>query len=79
MDDFPRIAIKCKNGQCPDRGRVLAETDGARLWMYCRTESGQAILGGYLLVKTTLHCPACNARVVWSPQVCYTVVEEVAA
>lgn len=68
-DDFPRIAIRCKNPQCRDRGRVLAETDGARLWF------GDTL---YVERAQTFHCAACDWRVVWQPRACYTVREEVA-
>lgn len=53
------IAIRCKNPQCKDRGRVLAETDGARLWF------GDVL---YVERPQTFHCAACGWRVVWKPR-----------
>lgn len=65
-----RIAIRCKNVACRDRGRVLAETDGARL---------EVIGGGYIDVSVPVHCPTCGSSQKWIPAACYTVREEVAA
>lgn len=56
--DFPRIAIRCKNPQCRDRGRVLAETDGARL---------EIIGGGYIDVSVPVRCPTCESVQKWVP------------
>lgn len=57
---FPRIAIRCKNPQCKDRGRVLAETDGPRL---------EIIGGGYIDMHTRVRCPTCHMAQHWYPQV----------
>lgn len=72
-DIFPRIAIRCKNLSCRDRGRVLAETDGARLWL---------VDGAYIAVSVPVCCPTCGSRIKWVPAGCYTatiVRDEVAA
>lgn len=66
---FPRIAIRCKNPQCRDRGRVLAETNGAQLWI---------VGGGYIAVSVPVCCPTCASVQKWIP-ICYTVRQEVAA
>lgn len=58
MAGFPRIAIRCKNPQCQERGRVLAETDGARLYF------GDVL---YVERAQTFYCRSCNWRVVWQP------------
>lgn len=63
------IAIRCKNPQCKDRGRVLAETDGARLLLPD---------GAYIKVSVPVCCPTCASAQKWVPAVCYTVCEEVA-
>lgn len=58
-DIFPRIAIRCKNPQCCDRGRVLAETDGARLWF------GDD--AAYIAIHTRVWCPTCHMAQHWQP------------
>lgn len=68
---FPRNAIRCKNPQCRDRGRVLAETDGARLWF----GDDEA----YIEIRVPVCCPTCASRVQWVPSLFYAVCEEVAA
>jgi hypothetical protein len=56
---YPRIAIRCKNPSCPDRGRVLGETDGPCLY----------VGGSYLVGQQAIYCQACDVRVVWVPSV----------
>lgn len=65
---YPRIAIRCKNPQCRDRGRVLAETDGARLLLPD---------GAYIKVRVPVCCPTCESAQTWVPAMCYSVREEV--
>ncbi len=58
LPDFPRIAIRCKNPQCKDRGRVLAETDGPRLLLPD---------GAYIAMHTRVWCPTCDMSQHWQP------------
>lgn len=56
---YPRIAIRCKNPQCRDRGRVLAETDGQRLLLPD---------GAYIAAHTRVWCPTCDMAQHWYPK-----------
>lgn len=56
------VAIKCKNPSCPEKGRVLGETDGPRLYVGPLWEKAP-----YMERATAIHCPACRACVVWVP------------
>lgn len=63
--------------RCPLCGRVLAETDGARLYLSdsaSTTKDTRLDCRGRLIADRHVRC---DGRKVWRAAVCYTVAQEV--